>query len=98
MRDEGKSDSERAEPSVSRRHFVGASVASALAAKHGQLDGFGSSHAMAADNAAKAGNAARPGGAMSSIQVPAFALEEATITDLQTRMHDGRESAASLVK
>jgi amidase len=38
------------------------------------------------------------GGENGSAQVPAFALDEATIDDLQARMRDGRETAHSLVQ
>lgn len=36
--------------------------------------------------------------ALPTAQVPAFALDELTIDDLQARMRDGRETSASLVK
>lgn len=46
--------------------------------------------------------ALRGGGALSATigapQVPAFALEELTIDDLQARMRDGRDTSESLVR
>jgi len=90
MRDEPNPESDTFEHShdtLSRRRFVGAGIATAVAATHGRLD-------------ARGVPAERSPGAVSPTltrQVPAFALEEATIADLQARMRDGRDTSASLV-
>jgi len=68
---------------LSRRRFLGASVAGAIAARH-SLDGVLAPAAPMAVHPAQ--------------QVPAFALEEATIDDLQSRMRAGSETAQSLTK
>ena len=70
------------ESPLSRRAFVGTSVAAALSARH----------VTARDRSARDDEA--PGAA----QAPAFALEELTIDDLQARMRDGRETSRSLVQ
>jgi amidase len=69
---------------VSRRAFVGTAVTGALAARYVTLP--------------RAGGAALPETPNMPEQVPASALEEATIDDLQARMHDGRETAQTLVQ
>ena len=69
------------DPSVTRRGFIGVAIGGTLAARVGGI-GLGSSP----DNASE-----RPA------QIQAFALEEATIDDLQARMRSGRDTAESLV-
>jgi amidase len=69
---------------LSRRGFLGASVAGAIAARHA-LDGvLAPAEPMATHPVHQ--------------QVPAFALDEATIDDLQSRMRAGSETAQSLTK
>ncbi|HET7373595.1 MAG TPA: amidase family protein, partial [Gemmatimonadaceae bacterium] len=65
---------------IDRRAFVGATVAGAIAVRHGEW--------------ASATNPPRSAG----LQVPAFALEELTIDELQTRMQRGSETSQSLVR
>ena len=72
--------------SVSRRSFLGASIGGVLAA-HGTIR---ETHASAARGALD--------GAVGAQQAPAFALDELTIDDLQTRMRSGAETSASLVR
>jgi len=68
---------------LNRRRFLGASVAGAIAARH-SLDAPPAEPVSAIESAAA--------------QIPAFALDEATIDDLQAKMRAGSESALSLTK
>jgi amidase len=68
---------------VTRRFFLGAAAASAIAAKGSAF------HSKGAHASHSSGEQA---------QVPAFALDEATITDLQNRMRGGTETAHSLAQ
>jgi amidase len=70
---------------LTRRSFLGASVAGAIAARH-SLDGV------------VAPGHPTPPSPEAAQQVPPFALDEVTIDDLQSRMRAGSESAQSLVK
>ena len=69
---------------ITRRSFVGTAVAGAVAARHFPL------------GAASSRNTNAP--AAEATQVPAFALEELSIDDLQSRMRSGRETAQSLAQ
>lgn len=69
--------------SLTRRSFLGASMVGAIAARH-SLAGALPPPMTPASRAAH--------------QVPAFALDEATIDDLQSRMRAGSETAQSLTK
>jgi amidase len=66
------------EHSLTRRTFLGTSVAGVIAAKYGRFD-LGEAGRLAA-------------------QTPAFALEELTIDDLQSRMRSGSDTSASLTQ
>src|SRR6185437_2910504 len=68
---------------ITRRSFVGTAVAGAVAARHFPL-------------AARGGEP--PTSPREAPQLPAFALEELSIDDLQSRMKSGRDSSASLVQ
>jgi amidase len=70
---------------LTRRSFLGASVAGAIAARH-SLDGV------------VAPGHPTPPSPEAAQQVPPFALDEVTIDDLQSRMRAGSETAQSLVK
>lgn len=71
------------ETPLSRRAFVGTSVAGAIAARHVSVT----------DIVAREDTPPR-----SAAQVPAFALEELTIDDLQGRMRSGQDTSQSLVQ
>jgi amidase len=82
---DNKTDTESGQ-TVTRRAFVGATISGVIAAR---TDG------MRDMRAAFPGAPPAPD---ASGQTPAFALDEATIDDLQARMRSGRESAESLAK
>lgn len=63
---------------LTRRTFIGSSVAGAIAVKHGRFAAHGDAPPLT--------------------QTSAFALEELTIDDLQSRMRSGSESSASLAR
>ena len=71
--------------SLTRRAFVGTSIGGALVALH-------ATDVHAATSRDETGTGAP------QEQVPAFALEELTIDDLQSRMRSGAETSASLVR
>ena len=73
----------------SRRAFVG-TVAGALAATQG--------HSLMPTTERRGSEASERGQAYDHAQVPAFALEELTIDDLQARMRSGQETAQSLAR
>ena len=70
--------------SLTRRTFVGASVAGVIAAAHGRFD---------LRDRGEHGDRGEP-----TAQAPAFALEELTIDDLQSRMRSGSETSVSLTR
>jgi amidase len=79
MPDEHDAKSEGPPQLVTRRAFIGTSVAGALAVNVGHLES----------------TVARSADAFSS-QVPAFALEELTVDQLQNRLRSGQDTAHSL--
>jgi amidase len=71
---------------VTRRSFIGVAAIGALGMRNGFLTENGpreASHVVAAQ---------------APLQTPAFALDEATIDDLQSKMRSGKETAHSLVQ
>jgi len=73
-----------ADQSLSRRSFIGAGAAAAIALKTGSAFVQGSESESSESNR--------------QTQTPAFALDELTIDDLQKRMRDGTETARSLAQ
>jgi amidase len=71
---------------VTRRTFVGATLGGVIAARGGELR----------DSLARLGAVAV--GPAPAAQAPAFALDELTLDDLQTRMRAGSDTSASLAK
>lgn len=82
MRDKNETEFSQ---SLTRRAFVGTSIGGALVALH-------ATDVHAATGRDETGTGAR------QQQVPAFALDELTIDDLQSRMRSGAETSASLVR
>lgn len=70
---------------INRRAFVGSAMAGAFALSRANLELPADARATHAMHAMQA-------------QAPAFALDEATIDDLQARMRDGRETSRSLAQ
>src|SRR5512143_1943275 len=75
---------EKHDDSLTRRTFVGAGVAGVIAAAHGRFD---------LRDRGEHGDQGEP-----TAQAPAFALEELTIDDLQSRMRSGSETSVSLTR
>src|SRR5215471_8377472 len=68
---------------ISRRVFVGSSLSAVAMARSTLTDAPGAPETLGTDH---------------DTQAPAFALDEVTIDELQTRMRSGAETSASLVR